>query len=222
VELHSQPQLALAGIVLAAGLSRRMGAFKPLLPFGNQTVIEHTIRYLRGAGVQRIVVVIGHHADELRRALENEQILFAVNPQPESVMSESIKCGVAATPADSEAFVMTPVDHAAVPSDVVKELIEHWRAGARLVIPTWQERGGHPVLVDSSFRSELLKMKPDDSLRSFFSSHQSEAKRVPVSSSYVVRDMDTWDDYVGLHNDFFGSPPKEREDNSESQSNQTD
>jgi CTP:molybdopterin cytidylyltransferase MocA len=195
-----------------------MGAFKPLLPFGDQTVIEHTIKYLRAGGVQTIVVVIGHRADELRTFLQNEEVLFVVNPLPESPMSESIRLGVAATP-HSAAFLITPVDHAAVPANVVAQLIEHWRTGARLVVPTWQERGGHPVLIDGLFRGELLQLTGEGGLRSFFSAHQSEVDRVPVTSAYVVRDMDTWDDYVRLHNDFFGFAPKEHRGYPESQSN---
>ncbi len=196
-----------------------MGTFKPLLPFGDQTVIEHTIKCLRASGVQTIVVVVGHRAEEIRNSLKNQKIIFASNTHPEGAMSESIKCGLEAAPSNAEAFLITPVDHAAVPAAVVKQLIEHWRGGARLVIPIWQQRGGHPVLIDSSFGAELLNMTPEGGLRSFFASHQTEIKRVPVSSGYVVRDMDTWDDYVRLHKDVFGFAPNEREGNSDAESN---
>ena len=60
---------SVAAILLAAGQSKRMGAFKPLLPFGNKTVIECCIDYLREGGVETIVVVLGHRADEVRKSI---------------------------------------------------------------------------------------------------------------------------------------------------------
>ena len=194
--------------MLAAGLSQRMGRFKPLLPFGNQTVIEHTIQYFRTAGVQTIVVVIGHQGDQIRRVLQNQAILYALNSNPESPMGTSVRMGAEVLPVETKAILITPVDHPAVSAEIVSELIEQWRAGSRLVIPTWQERGGHPVLIDGSFRDELLRLPEEGGLRSFLAMHKQEERRVPVSSAYVVRDMDTWDDYVHLHRDFFGFPPE--------------
>src|SRR6516162_640258 len=76
-----------AAILLAAGRSRRMGAFKPLLPFGKQSVIEHCIQTLRRAGIDRIVVVLGHRAEDLRELLRNAPVCFALNPDPDTEMS---------------------------------------------------------------------------------------------------------------------------------------
>ena len=85
---------AVAAILLAAGQSKRMGAFKPLLPFGDRTVIESCIDYLRRGGVQTIVVVVGPHAEAIRDKLKDLPIQFAINPDPESEMGASIACGV--------------------------------------------------------------------------------------------------------------------------------
>jgi CTP:molybdopterin cytidylyltransferase MocA len=89
-----------AAIILAAGRSQRMGAFKPLLPFGPQTVIETCIENIRGGGVQAVVVVVGQgqQANELKVHLLNSSVIFAINPDPESEMSASISCGVRALP----------------------------------------------------------------------------------------------------------------------------
>jgi CTP:molybdopterin cytidylyltransferase MocA len=83
-----------SAILLAAGRSRRMGAFKPLLPFGDSTVIKSCLKHLRDAGVSEIAVVLGHRADELRQHLKDFDLTFAVNPEPESEMSVSIACGL--------------------------------------------------------------------------------------------------------------------------------
>ena len=202
-----------AAVILAAGRSKRMGAFKPLLPFGKQTVIESCIDYLRRGGVENIVVVLGHRADELRDRLHHLPVLFALNPDPDTEMNASIAAGIAKIPLPIGATLIALADHPAVPPTVVSKLIHEWREGASLVIPTWQNRGGHPVLVDLRFRHALQNLDPTLGLKALFSAHQDEVKRVPVDSPFIARDMDTWDDYCALHKEVFGEPPPEpRED----------
>jgi len=188
-----------AAILLAAGQSRRMGAFKPLLPFGNKTVIECCLDYLRQ--IETIVVVLGHRADEIRV----QDVTIAINPDPNSEMGASIAVGVQALPADTKAVLIALVDHPAVPPTVVSNLIDEWKSGARIVIPTWQNRGGHPVLVDLTYKNELLNLDRTGGLRELFKKHG--AKRVPVDSPFVARDMDTWDDYRALYEEALGHPP---------------
>ncbi len=196
-----------AAILLAAGQSTRMGAFKPLLPFGNKTVIECCIDYLREGGVETIVVVLGHRAEELRRKITG--VTFAVNPDPSSEMGASIAAGVEQLPATAEAALIALSDHPAVPATVVSDLINTWKEGARLIVPTWQNRGGHPVLVDLSFRRELLNLSSSGGLRALFEAHPAEVKRIAVDSPFIARDMDTWDDYRALHLEATGKPAPE-------------
>ena len=202
-----------AAIVLAAGRSERMGAFKPLLPFGPTTVIETCIRNLRAGGVETVVVVLGQgpRAERLKEHLDKARVSFAVNLDPQSEMGASIACGVHELPGVTKAVIINPADHAAVPAEVVELLISEWKKGAQLVKPTWNDRGGHPVLVDLIFRDELISLDPDGGLKAFFSLHQAEVSRVPVNSNYVARDLDTWDDYRALHQELFGVPPPEQQ-----------
>ena len=174
-----------------------MGAFKPLLPFGNKTVIECCIDYLREGGIDEIVVVVGHRADEIRQKIPD--VAFAINPDPDSEMGASIAVGATALPETAQATLIALVDHPAVPAAVASTLIESWENGARLVIPTWNGRGGHPVLVDLRFKAELINLSESGGLRALFDAHASEVKRVPVDSPFIARDMDTWDDYLALH-----------------------
>jgi molybdenum cofactor cytidylyltransferase len=199
-----------SAIILAAGRSERMGAFKPLLPFGPRTVVESCIDNLRNGGAQSVVVVIGQDArgKSLRAHLE-AGVIFAVNPDPRSEMGASIASGVRALPDSAKAVLINPVDHAAVPGEVVRVLIDEWENGARLVKPTWNEHGGHPVLVDLSYREELLNLDPEGGLKAFFELHLDQVRRLAVDSNYIARDMDTWDDYSSLHLEVFGVPPPE-------------
>jgi molybdenum cofactor cytidylyltransferase len=195
-----------AAILLAAGQSKRMGAFKPLLPFGKKTVIESCIDYLREGGAETIVVVLGHRADEVRRKLANHDVIFAFNPDPNSEMGASVAAGISELPETAEATLIALCDHPAIPASVVSRLIDAWANGDRLVIPTWQNRGGHPVLVDLAFKSELLNLGSSGGLRALFEAHQNEVHRIEVDSPFIARDMDTWDDYLTLHREATGEP----------------
>jgi len=182
-----------------------MGDFKPLLPFGNKTVIESCIDYLREGGAEPIVAVLGHREHEIRDVIKN--VTIAINPDPNSEMGASIAAGIRAVNDAAKCVLIALVDHPAVPASVVTNLIAEWQRGAKIVIPTWQGRGGHPVLVDLSFRSELLMLGQTGGLRELLKTHQSEVKRLPVDSPFIARDMDTWDDYVALYEEAFGHPP---------------
>jgi molybdenum cofactor cytidylyltransferase len=199
----------IAAILLAAGRSRRMGAFKPLLPFGTVTVVEACVESLRGGGASEVVVVVGQRAEEVRAALAGETgVRFALNDEPESEMGVSVARGVEALDVETEAALVALVDHPAVPPASVAGLIEaRRRTGARLVVPEWEGRGGHPVLVDLSLRDEIVRVAPRGGLRAVFDAHRREVLRVPAASPFVVRDMDTWDEYVALHTEVFGFPP---------------
>jgi molybdenum cofactor cytidylyltransferase len=198
-----------AAIILAAGQSQRMGAFKSLLPFGDKTVIETCIEHLRGGGVETVIVVLGQgpRAEELKAHLKNSCVGFAINPDPTSEMSASISSGVRQLPFHTKAVLITPVDHPAVPSEVIAILIDEWKQGARLVMPTWNGRGGHPVLIDLSFRDELVSLDSDRGLKSLFDDQSEQVRRISVGSNYIARDMDTWDDYRALHEEVFGVFP---------------
>ena len=200
----------IAAIVLAAGRSQRMGAFKPLLPFGAKTVIESCIEYLRAGGIETVIVVLGQGADaeELKQHLIDSRVILATNPDPASEMGVSIAGGLRAIPESAKAVVITPADHPAVPAGVVQMLINEWKNGARLVMPTNKGRGGHPVLIDLAFLNDLLSLDPSRGLKGFFDAHQNQVSRVAVDSNYIARDMDTWDDYRALHQEVFGVSPR--------------
>jgi molybdenum cofactor cytidylyltransferase len=207
----SKTQDQIAAILLAAGRSRRMGAFKPLLPFGEQTVIESCVRNLQAAGVVEIVVVIGYRAEDVQSQLKNLNLSYAINPHPDSEMSASIGIGIAKISPRARAVLIALVDHPAVPPSVIIQLIDKWRqqGGAQLFQPKYHGRGGHPVLIDLKLRTEMINLDPRRGLRALFDLHHAEVCRIAVASPFVARDMDTWEDYRQLHRDVFGQAPPE-------------
>jgi len=184
-----------------------MGEFKPLLPFGDQTVVECCLTNLRRAGIEEIVVVVGHRANDISAQLKDYHLTFAINSAAESPMSISIARGVEQVSADAGALLIALVDHPAVDPGTIQSITQEWRTGAKLVQPEHDGRGGHPVLIDISYRDELLNLDAGSGLRSFFAAHRKETRRLPVASPYVARDMDTWEDYARLHQDVFRRPP---------------
>ena len=185
-----------------------MGTFKPLLPFGDRTVIECCIENLRAVDIKDIIVVAGHRSDDILEQLKDLDVRIVVNPDPDSEMSASIACGIQRVAANVRAVIIALVDHPAVPPSVIETLIDEWRLGARLVQPEHEGRGGHPVLIDLCFQDELSNLNPEQGLRAIFEAHRPEVRRVPVESPYVARDMDTWEDYRRLHEDVFGVLPQ--------------
>jgi molybdenum cofactor cytidylyltransferase len=130
-----------------------------------------------------------------------------VNDAEGSEMGVSVARGVESVGVDAGAVLVALVDQPAVPASVVSMLIEAWRRGALLVVPTYEGRGGHPVLVDLRFRDELTNLPAEGGLRALFDAHREEVLRLPVALPYVVRDMDTPEEYRALHAELFGYPP---------------
>lgn len=187
-----------------------MGAFKPLLPFGENTVIESCLANLSAAGVENLIVVAGFHAEEIGKQLKDNTVTIVTNNDPNSEMSASISIGINALNRSDKAVLITPADHPAVPPRIITSLMQRWIDGASLVQPEHNGKGGHPVLIDLRYRHELAGLNSQSSLRDFFSNHRDEVVRVSVDSAYVARDMDTWEDYVRLHRDVFGDAPEKK------------
>lgn len=185
-----------------------MGAFKPLLPFGDTTVVEACVNYLQDGGVDTIIVVGGNRVEDLQKQLVNLPVTFAENPAPNSEMAVSIMRGVEKLPIDADAVFIALVDQPAIPPTVIRIMIaERNRTGALLLVPEHGGRRGHPVLIDLSLRNELLKLDPNRGLRAFLQARNELIMTIPVDSEYIARDLDTWDDYRALYRDVFKSEP---------------
>lgn len=187
-----------------------MGAFKPLLPFGTLTVIETAVANFRAGGVTEIIVVVGHRGDEIREQLKPAGVSFVVNPDADAPMGTSIELGMRAVGTQSAAVLIAPADHPMISEHTIKLILRAWELGAPLVQPEYEGRGGHPVLIDRKYFDELLHLDAELGLRGFFQQHRTETRRLPVDSPFIARDMDTWEDYVALHEEVFGvAPPRD-------------
>lgn len=185
-----------------------MGAFKPLLPFGDVSVAEACIQTLKEGGAHEIIVVLGHRAEEVQERIKHLNVRFAFNQKVDSQMSESIVCGVREISQNARAIFIALVDQPAIPSKVITQMIQAKQlVNTPLIIPTFQGRGGHPVLVDMRLKNELLNLDSQTGLRSLSKKYEKEVLRLEVESPFILRDMDIWEDYKNLYLEIFQKEP---------------
>ncbi len=178
-----------------------MGQFKQLLQLGEKTFVEHCVENLLASRVDEIIVVTGHRESEVRAALRSRAVRFVHNTGYRTGMASSIKCGVRAVPDNSKACLISLVDQPRIGPNVVDQLIDVYEnARPRIIIPTFDGKGGHPILLDLSLKQEILEMDQAVGLRQVISAHSSEIARVAVFSRDVVEDCDLPEDYERIRN----------------------
>lgn len=193
----SRVQPMISGVVLAAGLSTRMGRAKQLLPFGEHTVIEQVVAVLQESGVDELVVVTGHERRAVEAALSNRPAHCVFNPgYAEGDMLSSVQVGLCALSPEAQAALIALGDQPQIEPHVVRQLIAAYReTGAPIVVPTHGGRRGHPVVIDRSLWPEVLALSWNDNLRTVVGAHSEEILHVPVETPAVLRDLDTPEDY---------------------------
>ena len=188
----------ISAIVTAAGLSSRMGNFKPLLPFGESTVIETTLANLFSGGVDKIVLVLGKRAADIRAALEGKfpgKLIFANNTRyAETDMLTSLKLGAEALP-ECEAFFVLPGDMPLISPDTLCLIISQMETHhPELVFPTLDGRRKHPPLLSAALKAPLLDYAGENGLRGFFAGVENSLE-VPVADVGCGFDLDTPEQY---------------------------
>ena len=200
-------------IILAAGESRRMGRPKQLLPFGDKTMIECVIEAFRSPKVDRIVVVLGHSAGEIRSVLEGEppgepngpvarleprppRVQVVVNPNYRDGMFTSVQAGLRALPTRTKLVLIALCDQPRLQRATVEQLVgEFQQGGHKILIPSFRGRQGHPLLLAARYAKELLLMEPSLTLKHFLANHPDDIVRLPVDDEGVLIDIDEPADY---------------------------
>lgn len=202
--------MRIAAVVPAAGLSRRMGAFKPLLPLGGKPVIAHTVGCLQAAGVHDICVVTGYQAKALEGALSGLPVRLAHNARYfETGMLESIQVGLLALPPFDAVFLL-PGDMPAVHPHTFTLLIRAQAAtGAGVVRPAYLGRHGHPPLLTPRVTRHLLAFRGKGGLRAALSPYARSAHTVETGDPGCLLDLDTPEDMQTLLTVFKKSLPPE-------------
>jgi molybdenum cofactor cytidylyltransferase len=193
----------IAAVVLAAGMSTRMGRPKLLLPYGEHTVIEHIIVTLLALPLGEVVVVTGHEQSRLEMLLGRWPVRTVHNPDyREGEMLSSLQIGLRSVAPVTQAALLVLGDMPALDSDVVRQLIQAYQASdwSAVVIPSYRMRAGHPVLIPRHYWQEILELPQEANPRSVLRGPNTSVIWVKVNSPSVVLDIDTPQDYEqGLH-----------------------
>ena len=195
----SPPQVTsdISGIILAAGLSTRMGEPKQLLPFGGSTIIETVIDNLLASKLNEVIVVIGHEAEQIRGRIQHKPIKLVFNPDYQGGMLTSAQCGVGAISESADAFAMTLVDLPLITPDLVNLVIDTYvETESGIAVPSYNYRRGHPVIFNRRYAADILALDEDSGgVRSLFQKYADDIHYVTVDTDRVLTDIDYRKDY---------------------------
>jgi len=184
----------ISSIILAAGASTRMGTPKALLDWGGEPLLCYEIRQLQQAGVDEVIVVLGHRSDEIRRTLAKVDCRVMNNPHFHAGRVRSLHIGAKAVNRDADAILVQNVDQPR-PAAFLRALIQAHHDGAAATRPVVSGRHGHPVVVAGGLRSELMAATDEaEGIRGVLRAHAGAIVDVPCDDLCEV-DLNTPDDY---------------------------
>lgn len=188
-------------IILAAGLSSRMKAFKPLLPLGPMTMVGHCLDLFEATTVKDIIVVLGHRAEEVIPWLCEHTCRYVVNHRFREGMFSSMQAGIRELRPDCSGFFVLPVDIPLVKKRTVRHLLSVYQEDpARPVYyPCYNGKRGHPPLIKGGLTGGILNYSGSNGMRGFLRTHETQSVNVPVDDQYILYDADSKKDYETLH-----------------------
>ncbi|MCC7449568.1 MAG: putative selenium-dependent hydroxylase accessory protein YqeC [Anaerolineae bacterium] len=193
----NEVQRRVAAIVLAGGLSSRMGQSKVLLPWDGRPVIRVIVDRLKRLRLDDIVVVTGHLAKQVGAALDQEPVRLAHNKRYRAgEMLSSLQTGLQALGPEISACLIVLGDQPQIDNRIVHEVLNAYAEGkGTIVAPSYHHRRGHPILIDRQYWQELLDLPDGSAPRDVINTHADATHYVEVDTDSVLRDMDTPEDY---------------------------
>ncbi len=194
----------IAAVVLAAGLSRRMGRPKMLLPWGQTTVIRWVVEVLENSGVEQILVVTGGASADVENEMKGSSARTILNPDYARVeMLASLQIGIRQLQdeiiSDSKVISAALVvlgDQPQIKVAIVESIVEAYcQTQADLIVPSYKLRRGHPWLVSKHLWSEILSLSPDQNLRNFLNNHDQQIHYLNFDDPSILKDLDTPQDW---------------------------
>ena len=186
----------ICSIVLAAGLSSRMGVQKLLLPFGGKTVIGHIVDELLASTVGKVHVVAGHQAERISAELSGREVSIVNNPDYMSGMLSSVRCGLRNMPEKCRAVMVVLGDQPSITTELIDQMLQSFEATEKnILVPLYKGKRGHPILFSSLYRDEILTQYDDVGLRGLLHVHSGDIFELAVSTASVLCDMDCPEDY---------------------------
>jgi molybdenum cofactor cytidylyltransferase len=185
-----------AGLVLAAGGSSRLGRPKQLLPFGDATLLDHTVATARDCGFDQLIVALGGSADDIRATVDLSGAEVVVNEGFGEGCSSSIAAAIGAVDARAEVLVLLLGDQPGVTPSTVRALIAG-RGDAELAVCRYDDGRGHPFAFGRAVFGELATLHGDKAVWKLLDQRGETVREVGVPGP-VPLDVDTWEDYQAV------------------------
>ena len=182
----------IAGLILAAGESSRMGRDKALLEYRGRTFLETVLAKLFEAGIERRLVVLGHHAEEVQRAVDLSAVEVVVNRDYARGQTSSLQAGLRALDGPNlEAVVLALVDHPAVSAETIGALMRAFKQSrAPVVIPMFNGQRGHPAVISRGLFAEILSLGPGEGANTVIRKYRDTTQFVEVEDAGIMLDVD--------------------------------
>lgn len=179
-----------AGLLLAAGMSTRMGTPKALLDWRGQPLVRYQVEQLRAAGCDPVVVVLGHEREWIAAALAGSGARIVENPRYAEGRATSVQVGARAIPATASAIVVLNVDQPREAA-LIRALLEAQReSGASIVTPAYAGQRGHPAVFAGRLLGEIAAVdEASEGLRAVVRRHQHERLILPWPDASVTLDL---------------------------------
>jgi len=186
------------GILLFAGESKRMGKLKSLLPIGEETVVETVLNEYCASSLSEVVLVLGYRADDIKKTIDRKisgnKLKVVVNKDFKKEMFSSIQTGIVEIK-DAEGILIGLGDQVLITCDIINELTENYIKD-KVLIPTFQGRKGHPIIIPYTMKNEILTMNAEKTtLKDVLSRHSDIINFLEMKSDRVLIDMDTKEEY---------------------------
>lgn len=181
----------IGAVILAAGYSSRMGAFKPGLYIGDETVISRLVGSFRSVGISDIVVVSGHNRQELLSLINGLEVTESYNEKYPEGMFTSIQAGVQKTDKALRGFFLIPVDCPLLEAETIDLLVSQIRDDSSFVVPCYRGKKGHPLYIPMKYRDEILNYNGNGGLKAITDKYDELMIRVETGRESTVMDMDT-------------------------------
>ena len=184
-------------ILLAAGESSRMGQLKALLPWRGRTLLEHQVSALREGGADRVIVVFGHRADELRPLVQDtDGVSWTLNPDYLQGKTTSIKAGLSALDSDADDILLLNVDQPRATEDIAYILNVHRANNYAVTVPEYNGKGGHPIVLSARLWPELIGINEEtQGIKAVVRRRPEAVHRIPLDNPEILLDLNTPEQY---------------------------
>ncbi|WZL73877.1 NTP transferase domain-containing protein [Clostridiaceae bacterium 35-E11] len=193
----------IAAIILSGGYSSRMGDFKPLLPLGENRVIQKVIKSFLHGGIEDIRVVLGHRAKELIPYIKEMGVEYVFNKDYDKGMFSSVQEGIKSLKNEKiQAFFFIPVDYPMIKSTTILKLKKAYKENrAKIIYPCFCGERGHPPIISADYIDEILAYDGTGGLRSLLNQYEKNVLDIEIGDESILIDMDTKEDYERILKD---------------------